>query len=131
MAETRTHDRLAPPTVATRRVILVAAGCLAFLAVTFTVLGFFYFSMVPRQPVPSPQTFPAPRLLPRAAANLVHVEAEQRAHIERYRWANADHTLVAIPIESAMKLIAQRGADGYAPIVAAPAKRAPASRAHP
>lgn len=131
MAEAHTHERLAPPTVAARRVLLVAAACLVFLAATFALLGFFYFSIVPRQSVPPPQTFPAPRLLPRAAANLVHVETQQRTHIEGYRWANADHTLIAIPIERAMKLIVQRGADAYAPIVAAPAKPAPASGAHP
>lgn len=131
MTEQHAHDRLAPPTIATRRILLVAGGCLAFLAATFAVLGFVYVSAVPRQPIPAPRTFPAPRLQPGEAAELSHLLTKQREQLNLYRWANSERTLVAIPIERAMKLIAQRGADGYAPIAAQPGAAAPETGARP
>jgi hypothetical protein len=116
MAEARIHDPLAQPTVATRRILLIAGGCLVFLALTFIGLGLIYFSVVPQQRMPPPRTFPAPRLQPHAEGELHQLQKEQRAALDTYRWANPEHTLVAIPIERAMKLIAERGPQAYAPV---------------
>jgi hypothetical protein len=118
MAEQRIHDRLAPPTIAVRRILLLAVGTLAFLAATFAGLSLVFFSTVAPRRMPPPRTFPAPGLSAHPATELNDLLAAQRKALGSYRWANAEHTLVAIPIERAMKIIAERGAQGYAPVTA-------------
>jgi hypothetical protein len=116
MAEQHIQDRLAPPTIAARHILLLAGGTLLFLAATFAGLSLIFFSIVPSQRMPPPRTFPAPGLPAHPASELNELLAAQRKALDSYRWANAEHTLVAIPIEQAMKLVAERGAQGYAPV---------------
>lgn len=128
MAEQASPDHLAPPAVSTGRIVLLAAAGLVFLAVTFVVLGAIYFSVVPRTPSPPPKTFPTPRLSADPDGELKRLMAEQRRQLTGYRWANPEHTLMTIPIERAMDLIARRGADAFAPVVPAQAPPQPGGR---
>jgi len=119
VSEQRTHDLLASPAVDTRRVVLVATGIVLFLGLSMAVLAGIFFAVVPSQRAEAPQEFPQPRLRAHPSADLQQYLAKQREALNGYRWANSDHSLVAIPIERAMALIAERGAKGYEPIVAA------------
>jgi hypothetical protein len=106
----------------------VAVAGLIFLAVTFVVLAAIYFSIVPQTPSPPPKTFPTPRLRADPDGELKRLMAEQRQQLTGYRWANPEHTLMSIPIERAMDLVAQRGADAFAPTVPAQAPPQPGGR---
>ena len=46
------------------------------------------------------------QVTPMSLQNLIH---EQRTNLAAYRWANAEKTVVQIPIEDAMKQIVQTG----------------------
>jgi hypothetical protein len=71
--------------------------------------------------MPPPQTFPRPRVQADDKAELMQTLERQRQELSGYRWANKEHTLVKIPIERAMQLIAAKGAQAYAPIQSSPA----------
>jgi hypothetical protein len=128
MAEQASPDHLAPPTVSAGRIVLLAVAGLIFLAATFFVLAAIYFSVVPRTRAPPPKTFPTPQLRPDPDGELNRLMAEQRRQLSGYRWANPEHTLIKIPIERAMDLVVQRGADAFAPIVPAQAPPQPGRR---
>jgi hypothetical protein len=77
---------------------------------------------VPADRTPPTRTFPQPRLEAHPGVELNAMLAEQHAALNAYRWADKDHTLIAIPIARAMQIIAARGDKAYAPIEnAAPA----------
>lgn len=120
------HEDLAPATVDTRRVVIVAAAVLLFLGASMGVLAFAFFSIAPNVRSPGPREFPAPQLQAHPSADLQQYIANQRAQLSGYRWANSDHTVVAIPIERAMGIIVQRGADGYQPVGSVRPAEAPA-----
>jgi hypothetical protein len=67
-----------------------------------------------------PQHFPSPQLIEDETEELHRVNAEQRARLQGYRWVDRDKGLIAIPIGEAMRMIAAKGADGYAPIATVP-----------
>jgi hypothetical protein len=67
-----------------------------------------------------PKTFPSPRLIQDESEWLHRAQTEQQARLEGWRWIDRDKGLIAIPIDEAMQRIAAEGADGYAPIEAAP-----------
>jgi hypothetical protein len=119
----RPDDALASPEVATVPVLLTAAGGLVFLAFTMTAFGFVYARYGPSRSSAPPQEFPAPQLLPDDSASEVRsLAATQSERLESYGWANSKHTLVAIPIERAMAIIAGRGAKAFEPIAPAAPK---------
>jgi hypothetical protein len=51
---------------------------------------------------------------------LGRLTAQQRARLSGYHWADASHTVITIPIERAMQLVAARGAGAYAPVAPEP-----------
>ncbi len=102
------------------------------VAVAIGTLHVVYQLSVPVKTVPTPQEFPQPRIDTsqgeRAARE--RLTAAQQERLETWRWADDRHTLVQIPIERAMALLAQKGGDAYAPLIAAqPALSSPTSGA--
>lgn len=104
------------PEVATRAVVLIAAGFLVFVALSLAVLRVYYGWSV-RAPVLSPpSTFAEPRLQSDPRTDRIGLQAEQEKQLAGYAWVDRDRGLARIPIERAMTLIAGRGERAFAPI---------------
>lgn len=127
------HKSYEPGGVRTGYVLTAAFGAILLLAGAIGVLYAVYSAWVPRSKLPPQPTFPAPQLESHPAVELNRLLERQRARLHGYRWLNSEHTLVAIPIERAMQLIAQRGDTAFAPIASegtatgAPSAAAPAA----
>jgi hypothetical protein len=107
------------PSVDSRIVILAAIGALLLVAFAIGLLYEIYQHSVPVKDLPRPQTFAEPRVTTSQAevAERKRLAAEQRRRLDTWRWANAEHSLVQIPIDRAMQLLAQRGHDAWAPLL--------------
>jgi len=114
------HEHYEPGRVHTSYVLLAAAGCFGLMIGAVWILYLIYTSAVPHPQPEAPRVFPAPRLEANPAAELHRLLARQRKELSRYHWADKEHTLIAIPIDQAMKLIAQRGDKAFDPIPSAP-----------
>ena len=110
------NTRPEPSSVDWRGVLAFAGGILLFLFASMGVLFLIYGDVIPRVASRPPANFPVPRLQADESAALSDFLIRQRAELDSFRWENADHTLVGIPIERAMQIIAARGNDAYAPI---------------
>ena len=99
---------------------MIAAAVLLLLAVAFGAVGWFYLAEVPAHGPIVPKTLPSPRLIQDESDWLRRADTAQRARLQGWRWTDRDKGLIAIPIEEAMRAIAAKGADGYAPIDATP-----------
>lgn len=116
-AETHTHHKPEPSAVRLGVVAAAACGTLLLLAIAIGGLYAIYQASIPVKTMPGPQNFPQPRVDTRQVEELHRIIGEQRQRLETWRWANDQHTLVQIPIERAMQLLAQKGTDAYAPLV--------------
>ena len=116
MTERDVVEHLAPAAVDARQVTLLAVAVLLFLGAAMGILAWVFFTIVPGNRILEPARFPQPRLQAHPSTDLQHFLDKQRSELTRYRWANADHSLVAIPIDRAMEIISQRGSKGYEPI---------------
>jgi hypothetical protein len=121
MSEEARQDQLAPAGVDTRRVLIIAFGVLAFLGASMGFFALVFFAMVPTERTLPAVVFPQPRLQADRGADLQQLLDRQRNALSGYRWTSSDHSLVAIPVERAMAIIAQRGAKAYEPIEPVPA----------
>ncbi len=115
------HIRYVPesPAVDYRIVILAAIASLFLVAFAVGVLYATYQRSVPIKDVPAPQAFSQPRVVPSQAeaAERARLASEQKQRLETWQWANPEHTLVQIPIERAMQILAQRGSEAWAPLL--------------
>jgi hypothetical protein len=127
--EAHEHPLPERPDVDVRWLMVLGCGVLVLLAAAVLGLGALYSKAVPVKTVPPLGTFPAPRIQPDEAAELRQILSQQQQKLTGYRWANQAHTLLQIPIETAMQIIAQKGAHAYDPIVTAPAALASPERA--
>lgn len=109
-----------------RRVSTIAVSALAFLLVSLAFLYGIFLYAVPADRVPQRRVFGPPRLEADSAVKLQALLSGQKQQLRSYGWANAEHTLVAIPIDRAMGIIARRGAQAYAPVTGSEASNAPA-----
>ena len=96
--------------------------CGAFAAVVLMLaaiwgLNAIYHWQVPNRTLPAPEQFPSPRVQTHQAEQRQDLLAAQRRRLTGYEWANQNKTLVRIPIERAMEIIAQRGEEAYAPLL--------------
>ena len=113
-----THVRQIPESsaISTRAVAWSAFGALALLGGAIGVLHAIYQASAPVKAPPPPQKFSSPRVDTQEAEELHRTLAAQSKQLETWRWANDEHTLVQIPIERAMQLLAQKGGNAYAPL---------------
>jgi len=126
------HAHYAPerPAINARGVVWTALACLALLGGAIGGLHALYQFNVAVKAPPAPQKFPQPRVNARESDELHLLLAAQRRELETWRWADAEHTHVQIPIERAMRLLAQQGGNAYAPLLPPqPALSSPAAGA--
>lgn len=118
--------RYAPesPSIDSRIVIWAAIASLLLVASTIGFLYQIYQRSVPTKEMPTPEAFSQPRVAPSRVeiAERERLTSEQKQSLEVWQWADPEHTLVQIPIERAMQMLAQRGNDAWAPLL--PAKPA-------
>jgi hypothetical protein len=110
------HGLPEPPAVDARHLLWLAGAALLLLSGAIFGLGAIYWREVPIKNMPLPQIFPQPRVQPDEAAELRRLLEKQRRELAAYHWANKEHTLMQIPIERAMQIIVQKGAEAYGPI---------------
>lgn len=121
MAADRTvPDRLEPDSTRPRLLLAIAGAVLVLLVVAFSAVLWFYTAEVPARAPIVPRQFPAPQLLQNETDELHRVDSKQRARLTGYRWVDRAQGIVSIPIDAAMRIIAAKGADGYAPIATPP-----------
>lgn len=113
-------DRLEPDSTQPKLLLAIAGAVLLLLMIAFGVVSWFYTAEVPPHGPTVPKTFPSPRLIQDESEWLHRAQTEQQARLEGWRWIDRDKGLIAIPIGEAMQRIAAKGADGYAPVEAAP-----------
>jgi hypothetical protein len=124
---------LEPADVSLRPVLWAALASVALMLGAIWESNAVYDWWVPDRTPPAPEQFPSPRVQTHQAEQRQDLLAAQRQQLTGYAWADAGKTLVRIPIERAMDIITQRGAEAYAPFLppghppAAPAAREPAT----
>lgn len=112
--------RLEPAGVPLRPVLRAAAASIALMLGAIFGLKAAYDWRVTTRTLPVPERFPSPRVQTHQSEQLQDLLAAQRRHLSEYQWADAGKTLVRVPIERAMDIIARRGAEGYAPLITLP-----------
>lgn len=121
---------LESPGVSLWPVLLGAFAAIALVLAAIWVFNAVYDWQVPNRTLPAPEQFPSPRVQTREAEQRQDLLAAQRRQLTGYEWADQNKTLVRIPIERAMDIIAQRGAEAYAPLLPpGPATASPAAGA--
>lgn len=115
------HIHYAPesPAVDLRAVIWPAIGAFLLLALAIGGLYAIYDYAEPVKTVSRPQQFPQPRVatVEEDSQQRQRLAAEQNKRLKIWRWANDQHTLVQIPIDRAMQLLAQRGDKAWSPLL--------------
>src|SRR5262252_6789043 len=109
--------QLEPPGVSLRPVLWAAAAAVALMLGAIWGLSAVYDWQVTIRTLPAPEQFPSPRVQTHQAEQRQDLLAAQRRQLTGYAWANQNKTLVRIPIERAMEIIAQRGEEAYAPLL--------------
>lgn len=123
--EPHREEKLQSPAVATRSVLMYGFGALLLIAAAIGGLQAVYYWQVPAQHYPAPETFPQPRVMPDETEELRQLETKQKSRLEGYHWVDRQQGLVQIPIERAMQLLAQQGAQAYAPLAPSTALSSP------
>lgn len=105
--------------VEVRYVVGGAVGALVLLFGAIAILHAVYQREVLIKTVPQPEAFPQPQVVTSAAdiKERRKLTTEQNRRLQTWRWANDRHTLVQIPIDRAVRLLVQKGAAAYAPLL--------------
>jgi hypothetical protein len=115
------HIHYAPESASVELRVVVWAAIASLLLLGSSIGGFYeiYRREVPVKTVPAPQDFPQPRVVTHAAEveQLHRLATEQSERLKTWRWANDQHTQVQIPIDRAMQILVQKGADAWAPLL--------------
>jgi hypothetical protein len=119
--------QLEPAGVSSHPVLWAAFASIALMLGAIWGLNAIYDRRVPNRMLPAPEQFPSPRVQTHQAEQRQELLAAQRRQLTGYAWADAGKTLVRIPIERAMDIIALRGAEAYAPLL--PSGHTPAAPA--
>lgn len=104
------------PAVREGVVAAVMAGFFAFVVVAAVGLSFFYRSLTHDAGFGQVGAFPAPRLQTGPDGKRDPEIARQQAELHAFRWIDRSRGLFQIPIERAMRLVAERGAKAYDPV---------------
>jgi hypothetical protein len=108
-----------PAEVDARIVVWAAISALVLLFGAIGGLYAVYDYEIPIKTVPAPKVFPQPRVVTHQAdiAELHQLVDAQSQRLKSWGWADDQHTLVQVPIDRAMTLLVQKGADAYAPLL--------------
>lgn len=106
-----------------------AFGTLLLLVISIGGLYGIYHGVVPARTPPAPETFPQPRVDTRESEELRRINDAQNARLESWKWSDNQRSLVQVPIERAMQLLAKKGAEAYDPLLPAQAALAPPTAA--
>ena len=93
-------------------VVMILVSVATFLTVKIIERAFdlnWARSEAPVSPLAQPQTPPAPLLQVSSGRDLAELRAKENAAINSYRWIDQQNGVVGIPVEEAIKLLAQRG----------------------
>jgi hypothetical protein len=105
-----------PPEAIRMRLAIVIGGTLLLLGGSFAVMAAFYRWQAPHRSFEPPREFPAPTILSDQALERERLQAAQRERLEAPGAKQSAGESAAIPIETAMELIAGRGVAAYSPI---------------
>ncbi|KWV57064.1 hypothetical protein AS156_03635 [Bradyrhizobium macuxiense] len=97
-----------------------ALGALLLLVVSIGGLYGVYHAVAPPRALPQPQEFPQPRIDTTESKEFQRIAAAQRKKLESWQWADQKHSLVQVPIERAMQLLAKKGGNAYQPLLPSP-----------
>jgi hypothetical protein len=106
-----------PPGVSMTFVGWSAFGALVLLAVAIGGLYGIYHAVVPSSAPSAPQAFPPPQVNTEESKLLQRLRDEQSRRLEAWGWSDSQHSLIQIPIERAMQLLAKKGDRAYAPLI--------------
>jgi len=106
-----------PPSVSMTFVGWSALAGMLLVAVAIGAFYYVYRAAVPTTNYSGATTFPQSRVDTQERDELHRIRAAQRQKLETWGWADSEHTLVKIPIERAMQLLATKGNDAYAPLL--------------
>ena len=109
-----------PPSVGMRFVGWSAVGSLLLLFVSIGVLFVVFHTVVPSRAPMGPQAFPQPRVDTTESDELRRIADAQNKELEKWQWADDQHSTVQVPIERAMQLLTKKGADAYQPLLSSP-----------
>lgn len=103
-----------------RLISVLAIGVAVFLVVVPLIVAMLYrdATRLGRIPDGLPQP-PAPRLQVNPATDLEHLRAQESERLDAFAWADHGRKYIRIPIEQAMKLLAEKGIASW-PSPAAP-----------
>jgi hypothetical protein len=128
--DTEAQAPLEPAGVSLRPVLLGAIATVVLMLAAIWGLNVVYDWQVPNRTLPPPEQFPSPRVQTHQAEELKDLLSAQRRQLTGYEWADQNKTLVRIPVERAMEIIAQRAGEAYAPLLPpGPATAGPAAGA--
>ncbi|WP_407175023.1 hypothetical protein [Bradyrhizobium sp. STM 3562] len=96
-----------------RPVAVIYIGLLALLAISCVVLIVAYPDALPDVSRTLHINPPGPRLQTNPEADLERFRAEEAQRLNSYYWIDKQKGIVHIPIEQAMKKLAQTGIDGF------------------
>jgi hypothetical protein len=108
---------LEPAGVSLWPVLFGALASVVLMLAAIWGLSAVYHWQVPHRTLPAPEQFPSPRVQTHQAEELQDLLSAQRRKLTGYEWADQSKTLVRIPVERAMDIIAQRGGEAYAPLL--------------
>jgi hypothetical protein len=97
-----------------------ALGSLLLLVLAIGGLFGIYHAVVPSRTPPAPQAFPQPRVDTTESDELRRITDAQNKKLENWQWVDSQHSIVEVPIERAMQLLAKKGADAYHPLLSSP-----------
>jgi len=107
-----------------------ALGAVLLLAVAIGGFAAIYSVVVPTKTIPAPETFAQPRVDTHDVEELQQIQSAQAKKLESWGWADDQHTLLQVPIERAMQMLAARGDEALAPLLPPqPALSSPTSAA--
>jgi hypothetical protein len=118
-----------PPSISTTFVVWSALGSLLLVAIVIGGFYGLYRAAVPTANYPAATKFPQPRVDTKENEELRRIRAAQQQKLETWGWSDAGHTLVKIPIERAMQLLAAKGKDAYSPLLQPQAALSPPTAA--
>ena len=94
-----------------------ALGAALLLALAIGVFAAIYNAVVPTKTIPAPETFAEPRVDTHDVQELQQIQSAQARKLDSWGWADDQHTLVQVPIERAMQMLAAKGGDALAPLL--------------